>query len=132
MLTFNLTDSGVQAITWSAVEANVGIICACMVALKPLAAKCFPSVLEDETIPEHCMRLPMMQTSFGLEDGAALCSPGTEVPTSPSTAKSKGSIGTLQRPSVAATLPGMPQTEGLSFVDMLMAGAELEAGQGRG
>ncbi|KAK6432657.1 hypothetical protein LTR95_011172 [Oleoguttula sp. CCFEE 5521] len=38
----NFVESGVQAIIWSIVEANVGIICACLVAYKPLLAKYFP------------------------------------------------------------------------------------------
>ncbi|EMC94277.1 hypothetical protein BAUCODRAFT_54373, partial [Baudoinia panamericana UAMH 10762] len=36
--------SGVWAIIWSVVEANVGIICACLLALRPLVAHLFPSL----------------------------------------------------------------------------------------
>lgn len=54
--------SGVWAVIWSAVEANVGIICACLLALKPLAAKLLPSLFDETRLPEHCMRLTPVDT----------------------------------------------------------------------
>ncbi|QIX02523.1 hypothetical protein AMS68_008040 [Peltaster fructicola] len=38
--------SGMYAILWSAIEVNAGIICASLIALKPLIATSFPSWLE--------------------------------------------------------------------------------------
>nr|OQO23448.1 hypothetical protein B0A51_07753 [Rachicladosporium sp. CCFEE 5018] len=119
----NFVESGVQAIIWSIVEANVGIICACLVAYKPLLVKYFPSMFEEHAVPEHCMRLPMVETSDGGTSGAKLCAPPTNSqPTSPSTSKSRDTFTTMQRSSIAATINGAPQAEGLSFLDMLASG----------
>jgi hypothetical protein len=82
--------SGVWAIIWSAVEANVGIICASLLALKPLAAKLFPSILEEQKPPKHSMRLPMIEAGIWPEgsDEAKLT-----MPTSSTTASRDGSNG---------------------------------------
>lgn len=46
--------SGLWAIIWSSVEANVGISCACLLSLKALLTKLFPRLLvEDEPNPHH-------------------------------------------------------------------------------
>ncbi|KAK4989664.1 hypothetical protein LTR66_007017 [Elasticomyces elasticus] len=55
------TCSGIDAIIWSAVEANTGIICASLLALKPLVVKLFPRLMEDSEIPTHSMRLPAIK-----------------------------------------------------------------------
>ncbi|KAH9831071.1 satratoxin biosynthesis SC1 cluster protein 4-like [Teratosphaeria destructans] len=39
--------SGFWAVIWSAVEANVGIMCSCLLALRPLLLKWFPSLDEN-------------------------------------------------------------------------------------
>lgn len=39
----------VQAITWSSIEINVGIICACLPTLRPLIRSCFPRLLASST-----------------------------------------------------------------------------------
>ncbi|KAF1813867.1 hypothetical protein P152DRAFT_382571, partial [Eremomyces bilateralis CBS 781.70] len=39
------TNAGVAAVVWSAVEANVGIICASLISLKPLVQRFFPRLL---------------------------------------------------------------------------------------
>ena len=57
--------SGVWAIIWSAVEANVGIICASLFALKPLAAKLFPKLMEEREPPRHSMRLAIVEEGDG-------------------------------------------------------------------
>ncbi|KAF2841338.1 hypothetical protein M501DRAFT_905721, partial [Patellaria atrata CBS 101060] len=41
----NFLRSGVAAITWSAVEANVGIVCASLMAIKPLIMRFFPGLM---------------------------------------------------------------------------------------
>lgn len=50
--------SGIWAITWSAVEANVGVICASLLALKAFIIKLFPKMMEETQLPKHQMRLP--------------------------------------------------------------------------
>jgi len=82
-------------------------------------------------VPSHCMRLPVVQTSSAAEEGRALCQQTTNTPSSPSTARSKGSIGMLQRTSVSGTLADAPQAEGLSFIDMMAAGAGKEGAERR-
>ena len=58
----NTVAAGVWAIIWSAVEANVGIICASLLALKPLLNHLYPRLLEHNEPPKHSMRLPMIDT----------------------------------------------------------------------
>lgn len=42
----NFTESSAEAVTWSMVEANTGIICASLLALKPLIVYFFPKTVE--------------------------------------------------------------------------------------
>jgi len=60
----NMTRSGVAAVTWSAVEANVGIICASLMALKPLVMRIFPKLLADTKPPRHAMSLPKIHQTI--------------------------------------------------------------------
>ncbi|KAK3707341.1 hypothetical protein LTR37_012185 [Vermiconidia calcicola] len=53
--------SGVWAIIWSAVEANVGIMCASLLAVKPLVVHLFPKLMEETEPPRHSMKLPMIE-----------------------------------------------------------------------
>ncbi|KAK4997497.1 hypothetical protein LTR60_007747, partial [Cryomyces antarcticus] len=50
--------SGIEAIAWSAIEANVGIICASLMALKPWVIRFFPRLLEDSGPPSYSTTLP--------------------------------------------------------------------------
>lgn len=59
--------SGIWAIIWSAVEANVGITCASLLALKCLVVKCFPKAMHESGIPSHCMRIPEVKSCEGSE-----------------------------------------------------------------
>ncbi|TKA66173.1 hypothetical protein B0A49_09140 [Cryomyces minteri] len=52
------TCSGIEAIAWSAIEANVGIICASLMALKPCVVRFFPRLLEDSGPPNYSTTLP--------------------------------------------------------------------------
>ncbi|KAI7194824.1 hypothetical protein KC352_g20976 [Hortaea werneckii] len=86
--TGDLVQSGVWNIIWSAVEANVGIVCACLLALKPLVGRWWPRLVEgsEGEIPEYCMRI--RRISMGDEEACAW--PGDEatlVPDSSFTAK---------------------------------------------
>jgi len=40
-----ITDDNINSAIWSAVEVNLGIICACLPTLKPLVSRCFPHLL---------------------------------------------------------------------------------------
>lgn len=42
----DITSSESLAFMWSAVEVNIGIICACILALKPLVVRAFPHIFE--------------------------------------------------------------------------------------
>ncbi|KAK5119807.1 hypothetical protein LTR85_007133 [Meristemomyces frigidus] len=95
--------SGIWAIIWSTIEANVGIICACLLALKPLVALLFPILLDDgDEIPKHCMRLPTVQTGGGAwpSDDAMQVSP-----TTPTTMKSKSESTSPKRSTTAHAAP---------------------------
>ena len=123
-------ESGIQAVTWSAVEVNIGIVCASLIALKPLLAHFCPCLLQDYSPPGHSTRLPMVQTE-DVEEGRGLFSRHSRsssspiAPVSPSSVMRRSLPSIFQRASVAATLPGAPQAEGLSFVDMLVGGPGL-------
>lgn len=98
--------SGIWAIIWSTVEANVGIICACLLALKPLIASILPKLMDEtEEIPKHCLRLAIVDPAAWPSDEATLVSPTT--PTTPTTYK-RQSEGTLKRPSTARS-PSHPE-----------------------
>ena len=73
------TVSGIWSIVWSAVEANVGIVCASLLALKPLAAKKFPKFFEETEPPRHSTRLPMIETGIwpGSSDEVKLTIPSS-------------------------------------------------------
>ncbi|KAF2163597.1 hypothetical protein M409DRAFT_68495 [Zasmidium cellare ATCC 36951] len=70
--------SGIWAIIWSAVEANVGIICASLLALKCLVVKMFPGAREDNELPSHCVRIPEISMSSSEPEWT---SRGSQVPT---------------------------------------------------
>ncbi|RMY53471.1 hypothetical protein D0865_05238 [Hortaea werneckii] len=110
--TGDLVQSGVWNIIWSAVEANVGIVCACLLALKPLVGRWWPRLVEgsEGEIPEYCMRI--RRISMGDEEACAW--PGDEatlVPDSAFTGKgsrssqatSSNRCSTLQMPSSSDT-----------------------------
>ncbi|KAI6879201.1 hypothetical protein KC360_g8103 [Hortaea werneckii] len=80
----DLVQSGVWNIIWSAVEANVGIVCACLLALKPLVARWWPRLVEgsEGEIPEYCMRI--RRISIGDEEACAW--PGDEATLVPDSA----------------------------------------------
>lgn len=54
--------SGLWAVIWSAVEANVGITCASLLSLKPLLVKIFPRLGEETQPPSHSMRLAFVES----------------------------------------------------------------------
>ncbi|KAF2496535.1 hypothetical protein BU16DRAFT_537710 [Lophium mytilinum] len=63
LLTSHL-ESGKEALLWSALEVNIAIVCACMMALKPLLVHLFPRLMEPKKPAPHSMMLPMLDTSF--------------------------------------------------------------------
>ncbi|OCK81004.1 hypothetical protein K432DRAFT_296485 [Lepidopterella palustris CBS 459.81] len=60
----NFTKSGIAAITWSVVEANVGITCASMMAMKPLLLHFCPSLIVAKKPRRYNMRLPTVEDDF--------------------------------------------------------------------
>ncbi|MCJ1377737.1 hypothetical protein MMC17_000833 [Xylographa soralifera] len=48
---------------WSAIEVHTGIICACVPALKPLAARIIPSILRDTSDPNDTSQLDYGESS---------------------------------------------------------------------
>lgn len=61
----DFVQSGIWAIIWSVAEANAGIVCASLLALRPLLTNLWPSLLDEseQDVPQYCMRLPMVQES---------------------------------------------------------------------
>jgi len=68
-----LVESGIQAVIWSVVEVNIGIICASLIALKPLLLHFCPRLLNDTSVPSHCLRLPEMQTMTDEDATSGFC-----------------------------------------------------------
>ncbi|SMR59701.1 unnamed protein product [Zymoseptoria tritici ST99CH_3D1] len=69
--------SGIWAIIWSVVEANVGIVCASLLALKCLIVKLWPGLLEEEEededgnlrVPKRAMEVAMITDDDEKESG---------------------------------------------------------------
>lgn len=55
--------SGIWSIIWSITEANVGIICASLLALRALVAKLCPRLLVETDPPRYAMRLPIVENA---------------------------------------------------------------------
>ena len=70
----DFTKSSADAVTWSMVEANTGIICASLIALKPLIVYLFPKNTEVRQPPRYSMTLKPISTPSDseAEKGAAL------------------------------------------------------------
>ena len=58
---------------WTVVEVNIGIICASLIALKPLLLHFCPRLLNDTSVPSHCLRLPEMQTMTDEDATSGFC-----------------------------------------------------------
>ncbi|KAG9697420.1 ribosomal protein L27, partial [Aureobasidium melanogenum] len=59
----DFTASSAEAVTWSMVEANVGIICASLLALKPLMAYLFPQRTKERQPPRWSLTLNTVPTA---------------------------------------------------------------------
>lgn len=55
--------SGIWAIIFSITEANVGIVCASLLALRALVVKLCPKLMEENEPPKHALRLPMVENA---------------------------------------------------------------------
>ena len=66
--------SGVAAVVWSAVEANVGIMYASMLAMKPLLLQFFPSLLELKRLPQHVCVCLLSQIKLTTSDTTCVAS----------------------------------------------------------
>lgn len=63
----DFTASSAEAVTWSMVEANVGIICASMLALKPLIVYFFPQSTKERQAPRWSLTLNTVPTTEASE-----------------------------------------------------------------
>ncbi|KAK3073367.1 hypothetical protein LTR53_005119 [Teratosphaeriaceae sp. CCFEE 6253] len=113
-----IIQSGIYAIIFSVVEANVGIICACLLALKPLIGHWWPKLLEEDGLPRHCMRLPHVQTAATTVWPSADSTATLVSPTTPTTMKSK-SESMFKRPSLVS--PTMPVVREVMYPHMPLA-----------
>lgn len=59
----DFTASSAEAVTWSMVEANVGIICASLLALKPLITYFFPQATKERQPPRWSLTLNTVPTA---------------------------------------------------------------------
>ncbi|KAG9675161.1 hypothetical protein KCU99_g3191, partial [Aureobasidium melanogenum] len=66
----DFTASSAEAVTWSMVEANVGIICASLLALKPLMAYLFPQSTKERQPPRWSLTLNTVPTAEASEPDA--------------------------------------------------------------
>lgn len=66
----DFTASSAEAVTWSMVEANVGIICASLLALKPLIAYFFPQATKERQPPRWSLTLNTIPTAEASEPDA--------------------------------------------------------------
>ncbi|KAF2853227.1 hypothetical protein T440DRAFT_487680 [Plenodomus tracheiphilus IPT5] len=70
LLISNSTDptyDNAPAATWSSVEANVGIICACLPLLRPLVTRCFPGIFTSQKHSTHTA--PRAYSTIGTSRG---------------------------------------------------------------
>ncbi|KAK3712108.1 hypothetical protein LTR37_009199 [Vermiconidia calcicola] len=86
--------SGVWAIIWSAVEANVGIMCASLLAVKPLIVHLFPKLMEETEPPRHSMKLPMIEAESSNQSSSFI----HKRPDTPTTLRKTSS--NVKRPSI--------------------------------
>ncbi|KAI4722973.1 hypothetical protein E4T48_00769 [Aureobasidium sp. EXF-10727] len=63
----DFTASSAEAVTWSMVEANVGIICASLLALKPLIVYLFPQSTKERQPPRWSLTLNTVPTAEASE-----------------------------------------------------------------
>ena len=111
--------AGIWAIIWSAIEANVGIICASLLALKPLVGEMFSSLVEETKPPRHSMRLLMVEARG---DGDVLWqgSSFASAPPTPSTVRSSKEIAGMFKQSSAwrfGSIPPLAEVEDLTVIE---------------
>jgi hypothetical protein len=91
----DFTASSAEAVTWSMVEANVGIICASMLALKPLIVYFFPQATKERQPPRWSLTLNTVATTEASEPDIEKAH--TEQPRELVTARSISSIDRLAK-----------------------------------
>jgi hypothetical protein len=122
-------ESGIQAVIWSVVEVNIGMICASLIALKPLLLHFCPRLLNDTSVPSHCLRLPEMQTMTDEDATSGFCT-NTSSPITPlapclQAARDKADRhhqpAMSQRSGVSAILPPVLHIESLGVSNVVAA-----------
>jgi hypothetical protein len=63
----DVTWDNVGAATWSSIELNVGIICACLVTLKPVLGAVFPRLVYSNTSRHYSVELPANNDSSHMQ-----------------------------------------------------------------
>lgn len=129
-------DSAVWAIVWSAVEANVGIICASLLSLKPLVTRIFPNIMTETKPPPHSMQIAMIEVGDVWRDETMKVLPRSFSSRTMSNSLSKGSgdaggldsvqkirtLGLSQVADISEVEPEYPprcHNQGISIFDML-------------
>lgn len=72
------TDDNVGAASWSAIECNTGIICACLPTLKPLLARLMPRLMSQFSGNQPTYGTGMSTHRSGNWDEATLGAPGED------------------------------------------------------
>ncbi|WPH03710.1 Hypothetical protein R9X50_00659300 [Acrodontium crateriforme] len=120
--------SGIWSIIWSAVEANVGIICASLPALKPLVYLVFPDLMRETGFPRRRMQLPVLSTD---SKGSKSVASSTTMPESKISENLNRSSTLEEREETVVSHRAMPNTQDnvsdleagyLSVMDMLHTG----------
>ncbi|KAF3760728.1 MFS general substrate transporter [Cryphonectria parasitica EP155] len=108
------------SLMWSAVEVNIGMICACVPTLKPLIIKILPAAILG---PDGTQNSIISTYATGSDKET---SPGTQIGTEP--AMSRDGPPASPAAAAAATLPPMDLLDFLTTPDMTTATATATAG----
>ncbi|KAG9911462.1 hypothetical protein KCU98_g2960, partial [Aureobasidium melanogenum] len=92
----DFTASSAEAVTWSMVEANVGIICASLLALKPLIAYLFPQATKERQPPRWSLTLNTVPTAEASELDAEKGRSEEEEPVAPRSMPSTDRLEKIQ------------------------------------
>lgn len=92
----DFTASSAEAVTWSMVEANVGIICASLLALKPLIAYLFPQATKERQPPQWSLTLNTVPTAETTEPDPEKGKVEEEEPVVPRTMSSTDRLEKIQ------------------------------------
>lgn len=111
-------DSAIWAIVWSAVEANVGIICASLLSLKPLITRIFPNMMVEKKPPRHSMTLAKLEAGDVWRDETMKVLPRSSSSRIMSNSWSKGGSDSTRLDSVhRIKTPDLSQLEDVEVIE---------------